>query len=362
MKYIDEYRNRKLAGNIARVVFNKAVGLGPINIMEVCGTHTMSICRFGIKEMLPENINLISGPGCPVCVTPKSYIDKAVAFCRLPGVIVATFGDMMRVPGSYSSLAAERSQGRSAKVVYSVLDAVDIAEKYPDKKVIFLGIGFETTSPTVAASILYAKKRGIRNFFVYSGHKVILPAMRTLAEEKEVNIDGFLCPAHVSAIIGAGPYKIISDKYNIPCVITGFESLDIFQGILMLIEQIKSKKKKVENQYKRVVKGSGNKKALGLINDVFSLKDSEWRGLGIIPKSGMTLKKEYSMFDAEKMFAVSQPKIRPDKGCICGDILKGIKTPSDCRLFGIKCTPEKPIGACMVSSEGSCAAYYKYRR
>ncbi len=222
MKYIDEFRNNKIAEKISMVIFDEAEGLRPVNLMEVCGTHTMAICKFGIRKILPENINLISGPGCPVCVTPKPYIDRAIAFSGLPETIVATFGDMMRVPGSYSSLAEERSKGRLIKVVYSVLDAVDIAEKNPDKKVIFLSIGFETTSPTVAASIVYAKKKKLKNFFVYAGHKVIIPAMKALVEDRHVNIDGFLCPAHVSTIIGTIPYNIITEKYNIPCVITGF--------------------------------------------------------------------------------------------------------------------------------------------
>ena len=357
MKYLDEFRDSKISKKISRAIFEKAKGLDPINLMEVCGTHTMSICKFGIREMLPEHINLISGPGCPVCVSPKSYIDKAIAFSRLSDVILATFGDMLKVPGSNSSLAEERANGSNVKVVYSCLDAVDIAEKNSDKKVIFLGIGFETTSPTVAASIAYANKKKLNNFFVYSGHKIIPPAMKILVADNDINIDGFLCPAHVSTIIGTLPYKAI----NIPCVIAGFEPLDILQSILMLIEQIASNTVKVENQYKRIVKDQGNKKALDLLKDVFTIEDSEWRGMGILPKSGMNLSKKYSMFDAEKSFKLPEVKTASDRGCMCGSILKGIKTPFDCRLFAKKCTPEKPQGACMVSSEGTCAAYYKYR-
>ena len=361
MKYIDEFRDNKIAKHLSRAIFDRARPLKSVNLMEVCGTHTMSICKFGIRRLLPESINLISGPGCPVCVTPKSYIDAAVEFSRLPETIVATFGDMMRVPGSYSSLTEERSKGRSVKVVYSALDAVEIAEKNPGKKVIFLGIGFETTSPTVAASLLYAKKKGLKNFFVYPGHKVIMPAMKALVEGGEVNIHGFLCPAHVSAIIGTIPYGIITEKYKIPCVIAGFEPIDILQGILMLVGQIGSKRSKVENQYKRVVKKSGNKKALDLMARVFSVEDSEWRGIGMIPKSGLTLSKAYARFNARNAFSLPHIKTRPDKGCICGSVLKGVNTPLDCRLFGRTCTPEKPIGACMVSSEGTCAAYYRYQ-
>lgn len=360
MKYIDEFRDDAIARDISRAIVREAEGLERINIMEVCGTHTMSICKFGIRSMLPENINLISGPGCPVCVSPKSYIDKAIAFCSLPDTIVATFGDMMKVPGSCSSLSHEKACGRPVKIVYSCLDAVDMAEKHPDKKVVFLGIGFETTAPTIAASLVYAKKKKIRNFFVYTGHKIIPPAMKALAGDRRVNIGGFLCPAHVSAIIGMAPYEIISRKYKIPCVIAGFEPIDILQGILMILRQIKRGKAKVENQYRRVVRQSGNKKAINLMQEVFYIKDSEWRGMGVLPKSGLALNKKYRAFDAEKAFRLSAVTTRPDKGCICGSVLKGIKTPFDCRLFSKKCTPENPVGACMVSSEGTCAAYYRY--
>ncbi|MBU4312855.1 MAG: hydrogenase formation protein HypD [Candidatus Omnitrophica bacterium] len=360
MKYIDEFRDNKIAKNISRAIFEKAGTSGPVNIMEVCGTHTMSICNFGIRDMLPENINLISGPGCPVCVTPKAYIDRAVALAGIQDTVVTTFGDMMKVPGSRSSLTQERTKGASVKVVYSTLDAVDIAEKNPDKKVIFLGIGFETTSPTVAASLAYAKKKRLKNFFVYSGHKVILPAMKALMEDRDAKIDAFLCPAHVSTIIGMTPYNIIATKYKTPCVITGFEPLDILQGILMIIEQITSKRSEVENQYKRIATRSGNKKALDLLDDVFEIEDSEWRSIGIIPKSGMRLKRKYSVFDVEKNFDLPAIKTRPDTGCMCGSVLKGIKTPFDCPLFNKKCTPEHPVGPCMVSSEGTCAAYYRY--
>lgn len=361
MKYIDEFRDSKIARNLSGAILRKAECLKPLNIMEVCGTHTMSICNFGIKDILPGNVNLISGPGCPVCVTPKSYIDKAMALSKNPEIILATFGDMVRVPGSYSSLIEERAKGRHVRIVYSALDAVEIARKNPGKKVIFLGIGFETTSPTVAASLMYAKKKKLRNFFVFSGHKVILPAMEALVKGGDVKIDGFLCPAHVSTIIGARPYAIIADRYKIPCVIAGFEPVDILQGILMILEQIRSKKAKVENQYTRVAKDSGNKKALTLMHEVFSIKDSEWRGIGIIKKSGLSLNKKYSGFDAEAVFPVRPVKTRPDTGCICGSILKGIKSPFDCPSFAKTCTPEKPKGACMVSSEGTCAAYYRMR-
>ncbi|MFH1854613.1 MAG: hydrogenase formation protein HypD [Candidatus Omnitrophota bacterium] len=362
MKYIDEFRDTKIVKSLSGAISRTAEGLKPLNIMEVCGTHTMAICNFGIKDILPDSVNLISGPGCPVCVTPKSYIDKTIALSRNPKVILTTFGDMTRVPGSNSSLAEEKAKGRHVRIVYSVLDAVELAQKNPDKKVIFLGIGFETTSPTVAASLVYTRKKDLKNFFVFSGHKVILPAMEALVKGGDVKIDGFLCPAHVSTIIGARPYALIAGRYKIPCVITGFEPVDILQGIWMILEQIRLKRVKVENQYTRVAKNSGNKKALALINEVFSIKDSEWRGIGTIRRSGLFLNSKYSGFDAEKVFPTRPLKTRPDTGCICGSILKGIKVPFDCPSFAKTCAPEKPKGACMVSSEGSCAAYYRYRR
>ncbi|MFH1782986.1 MAG: hydrogenase formation protein HypD [Candidatus Omnitrophota bacterium] len=362
MKYVDEFRNNLVAKKLSKAIHNRAEGMRPINIMEVCGTHTMSICNFGIRDLLPKTINLISGPGCPVCVTPKSYVDNAISLARIKDVIIATFGDMIRVPGSDSSLLKERTDGRAIKTLYSPLDAVDIAQNHPSKKIIFLGIGFETTSPTVASSLEYAKEKNIRNFFVYSGHKVIMPAMKALVEDEMLNIDGFLCPAHVSAIIGTRPYEFIAKKYKRSCVVTGFEPLDILQGILMIIDQIKNGKALVENQYKRVVKKEGNKKAVNLLKDVFKEVDTEWRGIGVLKKSGLELSKKYSKFNALINFSIPKITSKPDKGCICGSILKGIKKPIDCKLFGKRCTPINPQGACMVSSEGTCAAYFKFRR
>lgn len=361
MKYIDEFRNLNIAEKLYRLINEEAKGLCRVNFMEVCGTHTMAVERFGIRKTLPENIGLISGPGCPVCVTPKSYIDKAIALTAIDNVIVFSFGDMLKVPGTDSSLLKQKSKGK-VRVVYSPLDAVEFAEKNKDKKIVFLGIGFETTVPTVAASIKYAKKKKLKNFFVYSEHKIMPPAMKLLAKDKHINIKGFLCPAHVSAIIGIKSYTEICERYNIPCVIAGFEPLDILQSILMLVRQVKLNMAKVENQYDRVVKASGNIRALRLIEEVFSIKDSEWRGIGVIPKSGLILNKRYADFDIEKNINLPEPKTSIDKGCICGSVLKGIKTPLDCKLFFKKCNPDNPYGACMVSSEGACAAYYRYRK
>ena len=357
MKYIDEFRNLNIAKKISRLINKEVQGLKPVKFMEVCGTHTMAVERFGIRKILPENINLISGPGCPVCVTPKNYIDKAIALTTLEDVIVFSFGDMLKVPGSDSNLLKQKSKVR---MVYSALDAVEFAEKNPDKRIVFLGIGFETTAPTVGASIKYAKKKKLKNFFVYSGHKIMPPAMKLLAKDKSINIKGFLCPAHVSAIIGLKPYAEISEKYGMACVISGFEPLDILQSILMLIRQVKLENPKVENQYNRVVKASGNKEALRLIDEIFLVKDSEWRGIGNIQKSGLGLSKRYAEFDVEKNIELPEVETKIDKGCICGSVLKGIKIPTDCSLFSKKCNPENPQGACMVSSEGTCAAYYRY--
>ncbi len=360
MKYIDEFRNLDIAVRICGLLKKEALKIEQVNFMEVCGTHTMAVERFGIRRILPQNVRLISGPGCPVCVTPKNYIDKAIALTAIDDIIVFSFGDMLKVPGTHSSLLRQRSSGK-VKIIYSAMDSVEFAEKNRNKKVVFLGIGFETTVPTVAASIKYAKKKKLKNFFVYSGHKVIPPAMKSLSSDRRVNIKGFLCPAHVSAIIGTRPYSELCKKYNIPCVISGFEPLDILQSILMLIRQVKSKNAIVENQYSRVVKPSGNIKALRLIDEVFEVKDSEWRGIGIIKDSGLALNKRYLDFDAERNIDFPKVETRADKGCICGNVLKGIKTPLECKLFFKKCTPERPQGACMVSSEGACAAYYKYR-
>lgn len=360
MKYIEEFRNSKLAKKISEAIFKKADGLGKVNIMEVCGTHTMAVGRFGIRDILPENVNLISGPGCPVCVTPKSYIDKAIALANIKNVIVVTFGDMLKVPGSDATL---RNQGMNTKVkmVYSALDAVEIAKASPDKKAVFLAVGFETTSPTIAQSIRYAKNIGIKNYFIFCANKIMPPAMEFLAKDVCLNIDGFLCPAHVSAIIGAKPYERIVKKYNVPCVIGGFEPIDILLSVLMIIGQIKKGKACVENEYNRVVKPCGNQKALSLLKDVFVEVDSEWRGIGIIPKSGLVLNKRYSDFDVEKNIKMPNIKTKPDKGCLCGSVLKGIKKPEDCKMFGKTCTPEHPVGACMVSSEGACAAKFKFK-
>jgi hydrogenase expression/formation protein HypD len=328
--------------------------------MEVCGTHTMAAARYGIRSMLPKNVRLLSGPGCPVCVTPNSYLDRAVAMSRMDGVILATFGDMFKVPGSTSSLAKEKSEGRDIRIVYSPLDSLRIAQETPCSRVVFLGIGFETTAPTVAATILAAKKAALSNFFVLCGHKTIPGAMQMLVDTPELGIDGFMCPGHVSAIIGFRSYELLAKVNKVPCVVAGFEPNDILQAIYMLAKMARDGRAAVENEYSRVVRTEGNKKAVSVMEEVFEPKDSEWRGIGIVPRSGLIVRKEYSEFDAEIQIDVRVEKTKTYPGCICGEILRGVKTPLDCRLFGRECTPSDAKGACMVSSEGTCAAYFRY--
>lgn len=335
--------------------------MNKIKLMEVCGTHTMAIARAGIKKLLPEEVELVSGPGCPVCVTSQNDIDKAIAIARIPDVIMTTFGDMMRVPGSLGSLEGVKREGREIRIVYSCLDALNIAEKNPGKRVVFMGVGFETTSPTVAATILEAKRKGLSNFFVLANFKLLFPALGLIAKSKKLKIDGFICPGHVSVITGSVPYERIAGRYKKACVITGFEAPDILKGIERLIGQIKSKSFRAEIEYKRAVKSRGNEKARRTLDIVFEARDSEWRGLGLIKKSGLKLKEKYRAFDGEIEFKVKVIRVPSPKGCICGDVLMGAKNPPDCKLFGKMCTPQSPIGPCMVSSEGTCAAYYKYR-
>ncbi len=328
--------------------------------MEVCGGHTMAIHRFGLASLLPPTIHLISGPGCPVCVSSQHFIDTAMAYSKLPGVIITTYGDLIRVPGSSTSLEKERANGSDVRIVYSVLDAIEIAKLNPEKKVIFLGIGFETTAPLTAAGIVQAKKDGVQNFFVLSAHKIMPPVMKALVEEG-VKIDGFLAPGHVTAITGTSIYRDLPAVHGLGVVVSGFEPVDMMQSVLMLTEQIEQEAPKVEVQYQRVVQKDGNIIAQQLLEDVFEHADDQWRGLGMIPKSGLKIREAFSAYDAEKHFIVDVPESTEPKGCICGQILRGLKTPLDCGLFAKKCTPSDPVGACMVSGEGTCATYYKYR-
>lgn len=361
MKYIDEFRDKKLVEEITENILKIIDTKKHYRFMEVCGTHTMSIFKYGLKLKFAPHVELISGPGCPVCVTSDSYIDKAIALSKIERVAIATFGDMLKVPGSESSLEKERSKGQDVRIVYSTLDALVLARKNPQKNIVFLGVGFETTTPTVANSILIAKKENIKNYFVLSGHKLIPPALSALAKDKDIAIDGLILPAHVSTVIGSRPYEFLAKDFHMPGVITGFEPLDILQGIYMLLLQLNQGKANIEIQYNRVAKLSGNPKAQNIMNSVFKTTDVPWRGLGVIKRSGLEIKNKFRQFDAEKKFKIKLKKKKyVSKGCICGDVLKGIRKPTDCKLFKKKCSPEHPIGPCMVSSEGTCAAYFRY--
>jgi hydrogenase expression/formation protein HypD len=363
MNYQDAFRDRELvlgmAGEIHRLVAGSSRTL---TFMEVCGTHTMAIYQYGLRSLLPPSVRLISGPGCPVCVTPNGYLDQAVAYCRQPDTIVATFGDMIRVPGSSSSLMEERAQGADVRIVYSPLDAVTLAEEHPGKRVIFLGVGFETTAPAIAGSILAAAARGVANYFVLASHKTIPIPMQLLSADPELSIDGYLCPAHVSAVIGARAYRHLAEAQRIPCVVTGFEPADVMQGVEMLVRQCLARESRVEIQYSRVVTWEGNRRASELLDRVFMPTDAEWRGLGVIQGSGLSIRDDYASFDATRAIPVTVEPLREHAGCRCGDILKGKISPFDCPLFAGVCSPETPMGACMVSSEGTCAAAYKYGR
>jgi len=358
LKHISEYRNKEVCQKLVEKIHS--ISSREIRLMEVCGTHTMSIARNGIRQLLPKNITLISGPGCPVCVTSQQEIDQFLKLAQFENVIITTFGDLMRVPGSHSSLQKERANGANIRVVYSTLDCLQIAENNPDKQVVFLGVGFETTAPTIAAALLEANKRRLKNFSVISAHKLVPPALTALMENINVQVNGFICPGHVSVIIGAKAYESIAKKYHIPCVIAGFEPVDILQSILMLVEQVEQDQAEVEIAYKRGVTYEGNKKAREILNQVFNLCNANWRGLGMIANSGLKIRVEYSEFDAQLRFDLAVENGIEPEGCVCGEVLCGILTPNECTLFGTTCTPDDPIGPCMVSTEGTCAAYYKY--
>lgn len=364
MKYVEEFRNYQITKNLIKKIEEFAKKFEEkVNIMEVCGTHTMAIGKYGIRKFLPKNINLISGPGCPVCVSSESYIDKAIGISDIPDTIIATFGDMMKVPGSFTSLERKMAENGNIEIVYSPFDALNIAEKNKDKNVVFISVGFETTTCGIASAVKIAKEKNLKNFFILAGNKLIPPVMEFLLKEKDANIDAFISPGHVSAIIGEIGYKDICEKYNVLCVITGFEPVDILYSIYLILKNIyEGGKGKVINEYKRTVKTDGNFKAKNMIFEVFDICDTEWRGIGLVENSGLKLNENYSEFDVENQFNIKEIKINRKRGCICGEILKGKKTPFDCPLFEKFCNPENPIGPCMVSSEGTCAAYYKYER
>ncbi|NWF77742.1 MAG: hydrogenase formation protein HypD [Chloroflexi bacterium] len=358
MKFIDEYQDSKLAKGLARKVAQRSTKT--IRLMEFCGGHTHAILRYGIRQLVPKTVEMKSGPGCPVCVTATADLDKAIALTHLPDVIITTFGDMIRVPGSYSSLQRSKAEGADVRIVYSTIDAVEIAKANPRKSVIFIGIGFETTAPTIAASILKAQQEKIENFYVLSLNKLTPPVMKALLDSDKVKLDGIICPGHVSVIIGSHPYEFIPRDYGVACVISGFEPLDILLGIDKLVEQIEKCEPKVEIAYRRGVKPEGNTKARQLMEEVFEIGEANWRGIGIVPESGLKIRRKYEQFDADKAFSVTLKPPREPKGCRCGDVIRGAATPLECQLFKKVCTPESPVGPCMVSSEGACAAYYQY--
>jgi len=362
VKYLEEFRNPRFARALADQIRKKAESLPETKLMEVCGSHTMAIARYGIRQMLPKNIKLISGPGCPVCVTANNYLDKAIALTRLPGIILVTFGDMMRVPGSTTSLEKERSDGGDIRVVYSTMDAINLARDNPDKEIIFLGVGFETTAPTIAASILQAENTNLDNYSVLCAHKTMPKPMEVIAGGDRVDLQGFICPAHVSTIIGARPYTFLVKKYGKACVIAGFEPLDVLESVKMLLDQIISKSPMVEIQYSRVTRAEGNPAALKIMSEVFEVCDADWRGIGTIPGSGLKIRNKFNQFDADVKYQVEVEPTQQASGCICGEVMQGVALPNECALFGTVCTPEDPVGACMVSSEGSCAAAYKYEQ
>lgn len=357
---LSAFRDPALAGELIDSI-GKLAPDHDVNLMEVCGTHTVAIARGGFASILPDKIHLISGPGCPVCVTANRDIDTIIALARMDDVIVTTFGDMVRVPGSTSSLLDEKAAGHDVRIVYSPLDALNVAEKNPDKQVVFIGVGFETTTPLVAAAIRHAKTRELGNFSVFAAHKTVPRTLDMLVNDPEVRINAFILPGHVSTIIGARPYEFLAKKYHIPGVITGFEPVDVLQGIAMIMRQLAEGRAAIEIAYERGVRYEGNPAAVAMIDEVFEPCDAVWRGIGDIPESGCRIKDEYSDFDAVKRLSpVPEPTIEP-RGCRCGDVLRGVIRSEDCPLFGTGCTPEHPVGPCMVSSEGSCAAHFRYR-
>lgn len=364
MKYVDEFREPEKAEGLRREIAKISQQLEkPIKIMEVCGGHTHSIFKYGIEEILPDRIELIHGPGCPVCVMPKGRLDDAIAICQNDNVIFATFGDAMRVPGSKTSLLQARATGADIRMVYSPLDSLQIAKENPDKEVVFFALGFETTAPSTAFTILQAAAENIPNFSMFCNHVLVIPALQALLDNPDLQLDGFVGPGHVSMVIGTDPYQFISQQYHKPIVVSGFEPLDILQSIWMLLQQLLENRCEVENQYNRIVQPAGNQVALAAINQVFTAREKfEWRGLGDIPYSGLQIRSEYAQFDAEVKFTIPNRKVADHKACQCGEILKGVMKPWECKVFGTACTPETPIGTCMVSSEGACAAYYKYGR
>ena len=366
MKYVDEFRDREKAKTLIKEIEGLVAGIEiaktrPIAIMEVCGGHTHSIFRYGLEGMLPKEIELVHGPGCPVCVLPMGRIDDCVAVAERPEVICTTFGDAMRVPGSRKSLLQAKADGADVRMVYSPLDSLALARKNPGREVVFFGIGFETTMPSTALTILQAEADGVTNFSVFCNHITIVPTIKAILDSPDLRLDGFLGPGHVSMVIGTGVYEFVANHYKRPMVVAGFEPLDVLQSIWMVLKQIKEGRAEIENQYARIVPDGGNSPALAAVSKVYELREFfEWRGLGSIDHSGVKLRDAYAMYDAERKFTMPNVKIADPKSCQCGEVLKGVIKPWQCKVFGTACTPEVPLGALMVSSEGACAAYYQY--
>jgi len=366
MKYVDEYRDRAKAQVLVKEIERLVSGIKiaerrPIQIMEVCGGHTHSIFRYGIEGMLPKAIELVHGPGCPVCVLPMGRVDDCVAIAERSEVIFATFGDAMRVPGSRKSLLQAKADGADVRMVYSPMDALALARGNPAREIVFFGIGFETTMPSTALTVLQAEREGISNFSVFCNHITIIPTIKAILDSPDLHLDGFLGPGHVSMVIGTAPYEFIARFYNRPMVVAGFEPLDILQSIWMVLKQIKEGRCEIENQYARIVSQAGNSPALEAVARVYELREFfEWRGLGSIDHSGVKMRASYARFDAERKFAVPNIRIADPKSCQCGEVLKGVIKPWQCKVFGRVCNPETPLGALMVSSEGACSAYYQY--
>ncbi len=361
MRFVDEFRDPELAQVVGAEITALCEPGRHYKIMEVCGGHTHTIYRYGVQDHLPESIELVHGPGCPVCVIPMGRVDDGIAIAHREGVILTCFGDMMRVPGGNGSFLDANAAGADIRMVYSPLDALRIARQNPDKHVVFYAIGFETTAPSTALTVLRAKQEGITNFSVFCNHVTIIPAIKAILDSPDLRLDAFLGPGHVSTVIGCRPYDFISRQHGKPLVCAGFEPLDLLQSVYMIMKQLAEGRSEVENQYGRVVDWDGNPRALAVMNDVFALRPYfEWRGLGSISHSALQLSSRYAEFDAELRFAVPGVRVADPKACQCGEVLKGVLKPWECKVFGTACTPETPIGTCMVSSEGACAAYYNY--
>jgi hydrogenase expression/formation protein HypD len=361
MKFVDEFRDPEVINTTAEEIRRLANDGRHYRMMEVCGGHTHAIYRFGLKDILPDNIELIHGPGCPVCVLPMGRIDDGLALAKDPNVMFTAFGDMMRVPGMTGSPLEHKARGLDIRIVYSPADALKLAKANPEKHVLFFAIGFETTAPSTALTIMRARAEGIHNFSVFCNHVTIIPAIRAILDSPDMRLDAFIGPGHVSTVIGCRPYEWIAGNEHKPIVVSGFEPLDILQSIVMLLRQLKAGEAKVENQYKRVVPWEGNRAALKAMNEVFELRPYfEWRGLGFISQSALRLRDSYAEFDAEQRFDIPGVRVTDPKAAQCGEVLKGVLKPAQCKLFGKECTPEHPVGALMVSSEGSCAAYFNY--